>query len=383
MTRPDPPRILVVDDEEAILETMTFTFMDAYEVLTAPDAAQGLRILEESSPVAVVLTDQRMPNMTGVEFLKEVYALYPTTSRIILTGFADSEATIQAINDGHVYAYVNKPWEPLELKQIVARAVQLHELSCENERLVTTLSRANVFLEAVMDRLETGALALDPDGIVQAINGPARKFLGTEDGDLEGSKISDLLARSGLEAVGEAVQRVTEDLGGSFEDIEMTVTGTAHRLRVSSQQLDGREGEGLGRVLLFKEISHEPLRRQFDEVIAGLGGGEEGLRDRFGDALSELAVIDQRMSSTGITSPSMAHLSSAVSRARTAIESWLEVDDLMSREAYPDAQLVVDRMRLANHRWPSAHELPGGVARLARQVEAYYDSGENPKQRVL
>ena len=57
MTRPDPPRILVVDDEEAILETMSFTFMDAYEVLTSADAATGLRILEEKSPIAVVLTD--------------------------------------------------------------------------------------------------------------------------------------------------------------------------------------------------------------------------------------------------------------------------------------------------------------------------------------
>ena len=67
-----------------------------------------------------------MPGMTGVELLKRVYERFPETVRIILTGFADSEATIKAINDGHIYGYVNKPWEPDELKTIVRRAVELH-----------------------------------------------------------------------------------------------------------------------------------------------------------------------------------------------------------------------------------------------------------------
>ena len=110
---PAPPpksRILIVDDEEAILETMRFTFEDEYEVFTSPDARQALEILDENAPIAAVITDQRMPNMTGVEFLAEVYAHHPTTTRIILTGFADMEAILKAINDGHVYAYITKPW---------------------------------------------------------------------------------------------------------------------------------------------------------------------------------------------------------------------------------------------------------------------------------
>ena len=94
------PRILVVDDEEAILETMTFTFEDDYDVLTSSDARRALELLDENAPVAVVLTDQRMPNMSGVEFLTEVWRRHPATVRMILTGFADMEAIIQAINDG-------------------------------------------------------------------------------------------------------------------------------------------------------------------------------------------------------------------------------------------------------------------------------------------
>ncbi|MFB0977644.1 MAG: response regulator, partial [Myxococcota bacterium] len=130
--RPDLPRLLVVDDEDAILETMSFTFMDDYEVITTNDARRGLEILTEQPSIAVVLTDQRMPHMTGVEFLREVYEQHPDTVRIMLTGFADSDATIQAINDGHIYAYLDKPWEPAELKQTVKNAANHYALTVEN-----------------------------------------------------------------------------------------------------------------------------------------------------------------------------------------------------------------------------------------------------------
>ena len=126
------PRILVVDDEEAILETMTFTFEDEYDVLTSSDARRALDVLDQNAPVAVVLTDQRMPNMSGVEFLAEVYERHPDTVRMILTGFSDMEAIIQAINDGHVYAYVTKPWEPDQLKQLMKQAVERYALTVEN-----------------------------------------------------------------------------------------------------------------------------------------------------------------------------------------------------------------------------------------------------------
>src|SRR3990172_12122523 len=126
MESPPRSRILVVDDEEAILETMTFTFEDDYEVFTSQSAVKALEVLDERAPVAVVISDQRMPEMTGVEFLARVFQRHPTTVRIMLTGFADMDATIRAINDGHVYAYVTKPWEPEQLKQIVRRAIDHH-----------------------------------------------------------------------------------------------------------------------------------------------------------------------------------------------------------------------------------------------------------------
>ena len=107
------------------------------------------------------------------------------------------------------------------------------------------------------------------------------------------------------------------------------------------------------------------------------------MRERFNLALESLAKLHERVEASGITSPSMSHLSEQVSRTRTAIQGWLGIDDVLSREDYPDAQLLVERMRLSNLRWPRTVELPSRVQALSKRVEAYYETGENPKQRVL
>jgi CheY-like chemotaxis protein len=209
MTSEIRPRILVVDDEEAILETMAFTFEDEYEVFTSTDARRALDILDENAPIAVVLSDQRMPNMSGVEFVTEVCRRHPTTVRMILTGFADMDAIIQAINDGHVYAYITKPWEPDQLKQLMKQAVDRHRLEAENERLLADLKQSNVFLEAVMDHLDTGAIAVDSKGNVEAVNRPVREYLGLQ-GDFRGRPMSEMLAGQGLQAVAVAAERIAK-----------------------------------------------------------------------------------------------------------------------------------------------------------------------------
>jgi len=382
MTTSDLPRILIVDDEEAILETMTFTFMGVYEVITSDDAEKALALMDQHAPLSVVITDQRMPGMTGVELLEKVYQRHPETVRIMLTGFADSEATIKAINEGHVYAYINKPWEPEELKQVVKRAVEHHALTVENHRLVDDLMSVNSIMESVMDRLDVGAIAIDRDGIVRAANKPARAYLSLS-GKLRGRTLDDVLADQDLGEIAESVARMARDQGCAFEDYSLDTGTSRHRLRVSCQLLTSPDEESLGRVLLFKEISHEPLRRSFDEVVAGIAAADEGLRAQLDDALSALGELAAQVQASGISSSSMAELQERVSRCQTAIQNWLDVDDLMAREEYPDAQLLLDRMRVASLRWPDSEELPARVARLAQRVESYYESGENPRERVL
>jgi CheY-like chemotaxis protein len=378
ITIPDPPRILIVDDEEAILETMSFTFMDLYEVFTSTDAREGLEILEAKAPVACVITDQRMPGMTGVEFLAEASKRHPETVRIMLTGFADAEATIQAINDGHVYAYVNKPWEPEELKQTVKRAVEHNSLAAENSRLVSELRNANFILEAVMDRLGTGAVAVDAQGIVRAANRPACDYLNLAD-DPRGASLVALLEKLGIESLGDTVMRLLDEPEGAFEEVQVGTSERPLRLRISAQRLD----EQVGSVILFKEVSHEPLRRRFEEIVGGVGGADGEIRPFLEDALQQLGDLAGSASELGVGSPRIAELNEHVSRTQTAIQNWLDVDEVMSREEYPDAQLLLDRMRVATDRWPDADSMPERVVELQQLVETYYESGENPRKSVL
>jgi len=372
------PRILVVDDEEAILETMTFTFEDDYEVSTSSSAREALALLERDGPVAVVISDQRMPEMTGVEFLARVFALHPPTVRIILTGFADMDAIIRAINDGHVYAYITKPWEPDQLKQVVRRAVEHHALAVENERLVTDLRGANVFLEAVMDELDTGALAVDAAGVVRAANRLAREYLGLAS-SARGLPLEQALPEAVRERVLPAL--AIESDAGCYQEMDLPVARGV-RLRIHARALAGPGGAALGRVILAREISHEPARRRFDEVVEGLVRADGALRERLVAAQRELDALARELGETSVTSPGRAELRDRATRTQTAIEYWLAVDDALGREAFPDAQPLVDRMRLANQRWPQ-QRLPERVRELARRVESYYESGENPKQPVL
>jgi CheY-like chemotaxis protein len=372
------PRILVVDDEEAILETMTFTFEDDYEVFTSASAREALALLEREGPVSVVISDQRMPEMTGVEFLARVFAMHPTTVRIILTGFADMDAIIRAINDGHVYAYITKPWEPDQLKQVVRRAAEHHDLAVENERLLGDLRGANVFLEAVMDELDTGALAVDADGIVRAANRLAREYLGLAS-DARGRTLESALAPAVRDAVLPAL--ALESDAGCYQELDLPV-GRGVRVRVHARALARPDGGPLGRVILAREISHEPLRHKFDAIVEGLvNAGDDTLRGLLAEAQQELGALAKELG-TGVTSPGRAELRDRASRTQTAIEYWLAVDDALSREAFPDAQPLLDRMRLASQRWPQPR-LPERVRQLARRVESYYESGENPKQPVL
>jgi len=382
MKGPERSRILVVDDEEAILETMTYTFEDDYQVLTASSASEALDLLERDGPVSVVISDQRMPEMTGVEFLSKVFEMNPTTTRIILTGFADMDAIIRAINDGHVYAYITKPWEPADLKQVVRRAVDHHALAVENERLMTDLRDANVMLQAVMDQLDTGAIAIDAAGLVRAANKPARDWLGLQR-DPRGRGLKEVLDAANLEPLRDAALRISSDEEVNYQEVDLGRDARRVRLRVAVQALKDPRNRDLGRVILAREISHEPLRRRFDELVAAIVGSVGEVRGVLEGSLVELRALRDEVSGSTIESPGMVELTDRISRSMTAIEYWLEVDDSLAREEYPEAQLLLDRTRIAMSRWPLPDQLPARVRDLARRVESYYESGENSKQRTL
>ena len=121
----DKINILYVDDEENNLISFKANFRIRYNVYTAISGQLALELLA-STPISVIITDQRMPEMTGVAFLEKVCELYPDTIRILLTGYSDISAVIEAVNKGKIFHYLNKPWNEEELDETIQRAYQIY-----------------------------------------------------------------------------------------------------------------------------------------------------------------------------------------------------------------------------------------------------------------
>jgi signal transduction histidine kinase len=138
--------LLVVDDEPDVVQSVQDLLRLDYQVLGATRAKDGLRILQEQE-VHLVMTDQRMPEMTGVEFLSQVRGDHPEAIRLLFTGYADLKAVIDAINQGNIYRYITKPWDPDDLQIIIRQAAEQYDLLVERKRLLAELQQKNLELQ--------------------------------------------------------------------------------------------------------------------------------------------------------------------------------------------------------------------------------------------
>jgi two-component system response regulator HupR/HoxA len=139
--------VIIVDDEPDLLRSFTFSYAEEFDVITAESGARGLELLREHD-AGVIVADQRMPAMSGVEFLTRSMEIRPDANRIILTGYTDVDSIVQAINASRIYRYVTKPWENQELRLTLRRAMEMFHLARENTRLLEELRRANERLAA-------------------------------------------------------------------------------------------------------------------------------------------------------------------------------------------------------------------------------------------
>jgi DNA-binding NtrC family response regulator len=140
--------VLYVDDEIHNLNSFKAAFRRDFNIFVAQSAREGRKILDQNE-IAVIVTDQRMPVMTGIEFLESIIAVYPDTIRILLTGFSDINAVMDAINRGQVYKYLVKPWADEELKMYIQNAMEIYHLRRENRDLAAKLELANKQLLAL------------------------------------------------------------------------------------------------------------------------------------------------------------------------------------------------------------------------------------------
>jgi len=149
-----PANLLFVDDEPNILKALKRLFRSPeYNILLAENGQAGLEILEQT-PIDLILSDMRMPQMNGAEFLSRVAERWPDTIRILLTGFADLESTIIAVNKGKIYSYCSKPWEDNDLKILVHNALEQKRLRDERQQLFAIIESQNQELKELNEQLE-------------------------------------------------------------------------------------------------------------------------------------------------------------------------------------------------------------------------------------
>jgi len=152
-------KILFVDDEPNILRSLKRCLVDEpFEVLTAQSAAEGLELLDKEEGVGIVVSDQRMPGMTGVEFLQQVKEQHPNLVRLLLTGYADVNAAMDAVNKAGAGRYVTKPWDDRELVMILQEQGRRFRLEEENRRLQETIRQKNEELKDWNARLKSRVL---------------------------------------------------------------------------------------------------------------------------------------------------------------------------------------------------------------------------------
>ena len=141
--------LLYVDDEENNLLSFKASFRLKYNVMIANSAAEGMKILG-SKPVEIIITDQRMPNMTGIEFLEKVLEIYPDPIRILLTGYTDMTAVIDAVNKGKIYHYLTKPWSEDLIEETISRAFDAYSKDQEIKTMNGKLATSNDQLEFLL-----------------------------------------------------------------------------------------------------------------------------------------------------------------------------------------------------------------------------------------
>lgn len=139
--------LLIVDDEKDILDSLERQFRKSYKVFTASSGYDALKILNKEK-IHLIISDQRMPEMTGVQMLEKAQVVQPDSIRILLTGYTDVESVIAAINEGQIYRYVTKPWDPTELEIVIKRALEAYDLKSE-------LKEKNKKLELAYKELKT------------------------------------------------------------------------------------------------------------------------------------------------------------------------------------------------------------------------------------
>lgn len=245
------PFVLYVDDEPANLVVFTAGLRGAVPVLTAPSGAAALELMR-TQEISVLVADQRMPGMSGVDLLDAVRTEFPDTVRILMTAYSDLEAAIDAINRGHIDLYLRKPWEPVELRQVLVGAVERYRAV----RWATELERRMRETERIYS---LGVIAM---GVAHELRGPLTALTMNLEliGDLVGDLVGDLTGDLKGDLKGDLTGK--ETLEGAIKDSRTSVQALTDIISSVELSTRSRTDEDVN----FKEVVEFAARSAAGEV---------------------------------------------------------------------------------------------------------------------
>lgn len=246
-------KVLYVDDEEGNLTAFRASFRREFDVALASNADDALRMLESDQP-HVVISDQRMPGITGAEFLTTVRERWPRIIRIMLTGFSDIEAVIDAVNKGGIHAYITKPWDPIDLKLRIEQAFEVHALREEKDKLFDRY-------RSVFDASGDPIVIVDADGRFHDANPAATRLLGAGRDDLMTAGVREFV--DGFDDMVHAMGRQRKD--HAFNGVDITLKSRDGRMIdcLMTATYLGRDAEGRP---LFQAMVKDITDRKQEEI---------------------------------------------------------------------------------------------------------------------
>jgi diguanylate cyclase (GGDEF)-like protein/PAS domain S-box-containing protein len=258
--KPGKDVVLLVDDEPQVLVALEDILADEFTVIKAESGVHALNVAEQEPRLAVVVTDQRMPRMSGDELLSQL-AARTAASRIMVTGYADLGAVVRAVNEGRLFAYVSKPWEPDDLRLKVSQAAEHYRLSAE-------LAEERQLLHDLMDNIPDGIYFKDLDLRFRRVNRAFSALYGTAADQLL-NKRWDELEELGLDAATEREDRAVLAEGKSLTDTMRQLRFQGRPLWLSESKAAVRTGNGstIGLVGIVRDITE---RKAEDERVAML-----------------------------------------------------------------------------------------------------------------
>jgi two-component system NtrC family sensor kinase len=261
-------KILCVDDEENVLSALKRLFLDYdYEIITATSGSEGLEILNNTDTVQIVISDYRMPQMNGVDFLQKVYRNWPDTVRIVLSGFADMSVIVDAINEGHTYEFIQKPWDDDKLKTAISNAldhyykqqrmidtekelIKKHPELCVDEETADTNAEntAVTSTDNVFDTLPDSIIGIDHKGTIIQCNRKGQEIISPDKHTIIGT--------NRLDSLPEEINAFIEDVSVQG-DLIRSVSRNGSTINVKGVQMKYSD-EQEGFLLIFEDgISHD------------------------------------------------------------------------------------------------------------------------------